>query len=481
MISDFQKSIFDLDATDTSRHLNLLPMVGVQEKNVAIDSAWFESPVQTLNQTSALFFSIHNYAPEDADNIRVTIAIDGQERPEGTLDITSGQITVDTAMITVMNTGWHSVVIRISDFPVTFDDTYFMAFEVADHLNILSINQSSPNPRIGAVFSDPGYFKLENATAGNIPYARFQEYNLVILNELIAMPSGLVASLKKFTEEGGNVFFIPASQGTSDEYNKLLSAFGANTFTDWKQQERQTGRINTDAFVFKDVFRRTSPNMRLPKVNASFPYAATGSKGQSLLNFRDGGDLITFYPSGKGSFTVMSSSLDEKINDLALQPEIFVPLLYKLMLYASDFPRMSYTIGIDHLIPVDKTKLDLEKETTVKGPVEFIPGLSPMGTTMLVDVQGQVQSSGVYEIIQEEKTAVMLAFNYDRTESDLAVTDLAAVQDTTGFTIWEEPEESNMTQLIESNRQGKQLWRWCLILGLLFIAFEIALIRLWKN
>ena len=481
MISDFQESIFDLSATDSTYITNLLPMVGVQEKNVAIDSAWFESPVQTLNQTSALYFSIHNYAPEDADNIRVTIAIDGQERPEGTLDIGGGQIKIDTAMITVLNTGWHSVVIRISDFPVTFDDSYYMSFQVAEHLNILSINQSAQNDRMVAVFSDAENFVYENATSSNIPYARFQEYNLIILNELTAIPSGLVAGLKKFTEEGGNVFFIPSGTGTPEQYNALLTSFNAHTFLPWKQQERQAGKINTDAFVFKDVFKRTSPNMRLPKVTASFPYAASGSKGQSLVSFRDGGDLISFYPSGKGSFSVMSTSLDEKINDLALQPEIFVPLLYKLTLYSADFPRMAYTIGVDHLIPVDKTLLRLDKETLVKGPAEFIPGLSPMGSSLLVDVQGQVRSSGVYEIIQEEKLAALLAFNYDRKESDLSVYDMSTLQDSTSFKVWEEPEETNLTQLIESSNQGKQLWKWCLILGLFFIAMEIALIRLWKN
>src|SRR5687767_7161309 len=82
LISDFQKSIMDVTAFDSSTTVNLLPLKSVREKNVAIDSAWFDSPVQTLNQNSTLLFSIHNYTPEDADNIRVTIDIDGQERPE---------------------------------------------------------------------------------------------------------------------------------------------------------------------------------------------------------------------------------------------------------------------------------------------------------------------------------------------------------------------------------------------------------------
>jgi len=74
-----------------------------------------------------------------------------------------------------------------------------------------------------------------------------------------------------------------------------------------------------------------------------------------------------------------------------------------------------------------------------------------------------------------------MAFNYDRKESDLAVTDVLALPQDGNLKVWADPEESDFTQLIESNRQGKQLWKWCIMLGLFFIAFEIALIRLWKR
>jgi hypothetical protein len=481
MISDFQQSIFDLSSTDSLQVINLLPMRGVQEKNVAIDSAWFESPVQTLNQTSSLLFAVHNYAAEDADNIRVTIDLDGQERPEGTFDLIAGQIMIDTAMITVLKTGWHTVAIRISDFPVTFDDTYFMSFHVAENLHILSINERAENKRIGAVFSDGEYFIAENSLANNIPYARLPEYNLIILNELTTIPSGLIAGLKKYADEGGNILFVPSATGAIEQYNALMRAMGANEFLPWSEQERQVGKINTEAFIYKDVFNRTRQNMRLPKVNASFPSSGSGTKGQSLLGFRDGGDLLTFYPQQKGAFCVLSSPLDEKVNDLVLQPEIFVPLLYKLTIYASTFSNMAYTIGVDHLIPIDRTLLDPEKGVQMKGPADFIPGISPMGSKVLLDVQGQVNSSGIYTLMQDDKMVSSLAFNYDRKESDLTLAAIEQMPENKGLKVWTDPEESDFTQLIEANRQGKQLWRWCLILGLLFIAIEIGLIRLWKK
>jgi hypothetical protein len=481
MISDFQESIFDLNPGDSTYPINILPMRGVREKNVAIDSAWFESPIQSLNQTSSLLFSVHNYAADEADNIRVNIGLDGQERPEGTFDIEAGQLVIDTANITILNTGWHSVAIRISDYPVTFDDTYFLSFYVAENLNVLSINEQSENKKISAVFADADYFVVEQAFSNNIPYARFQEFNLIVLNELTSLPSGLIAGLKKYVEDGGNLLFVPANNGPLDQYNILLKELGAREFLPWSISERQVGRLNSEAYIYRGVFNRMRPNMRLPKVSASYPTITSGTKGESLLTFRDGGDLLTFYTPGKGAFCVLSTSLDDQINDLVLQPEIFVPLLYNLTLYTSDARKLGYTIGIDNLIPIDKALLDQRTPVSLSGPSDFIPGISPMGSKMLIDVTGQVLSSGIYQLMQADQLIAFLAFNYDRRESDLALTNFEEMGKSNGLLIWDETEETNFTELIESNREGKLLWKWCILLALLFIGMEIALIRLWKN
>lgn len=480
MISDFQKSIFDLPANDTLSKINLLPMRGVQEKNVAIDSAWFESPIQTLNQTSPLLFSVHNYAGEDADNIRVTVELDGQERPEGTLDIAAGKVIIDTANITILKAGWHTLALRISDFPVTFDDAYYITFKVAEHVQILSINERSPNPRIAAVFADSDYFIVDNVVSNAIPFDRVQEYNLVVLNELVHISTGLSAALSKYVQEGGNVLFVPAADGPADQYNPFLHAMGAAEYQSWSTTERQVGKVNTEAFIYNDVFNRLKPNMRLPKVKGSFTYASTGSKGQSLLAFRDGGDLATFYTLGKGAFCALSSSLDENMNDLVLQSEIFVPLIYKMTIYAADASNIAYTIGVDHLIPVDRETFDPEKETVVRGASEFIPGIAFLGSKILLDVQGQVLTSGFYNLVQGDQLLAVMAFNYDRKESDLSLMDISAIVDHPAWTIWDHPDESDLTHLIVTGREGKPLWKWCIILSLLSIVLEIALIRLWK-
>lgn len=481
LISDFQKTIMDLDQGDSSYTINLLPLQSVREKNVAIDSAWFLSPVQMLNQTSTLLFSIHNYTPEDADNIRVTIDIDGQERPEGTVDITGEAIVIDTSNITVMKAGWHELAIRISDFPVTFDDSYFVSFYVDQNLKILSINDRGPNQSVTAVFSNPEEFILDQATANNLEYSAIPEYDLIIVNELPSISTGFISVLFKYVQEGGKALFIPSASGSLEQYNALMRTMGASLMQSYTIRDRQVGKINTDAFVYKDVFIRTRPNMRLPQVKASYELSGSGSRGQSLLSFRDGGDLVTFYTPGKGAFAVITSPLDQKINDLSLQPEVFVPLLYNMAIYASDYRKLAYKIGIDQLIAIDGTTISTSGDFMITGTADFIPGVSTLGSKVLLDVQNQVKESGFYKVTHDNQIAASLAFNYDRKESDLALTDIEDLPEGEEVKLWEDDEKKDFTRLIEETQQGKQLWKWCVIIALFFIGLEIALIRLWKN
>lgn len=480
MISDFQKSITDIDPEDTTYQLNLLPLYGVQEKNVAIDTAWFDSPVLTLNQTGALVFRIKNYSADDIDNIRLSVDIDGQERPEGSFDIEANSTLLDTIQITILSAGWHQVAVRISDFPVTFDDSYYLSYYVDEKLNVLSIYDKSDNPKYAALFGNNQAFTYQSSSVGQINYAGLNRFNLVLLHELPNLSSGLTSSLKQYIENGGKVLFIPSANASVENYNQFLRTFQASSFGNWSEGVREVNKVNTDAFLYKDVFKNTKPNMRLPKVNASYARAATGTQGQSLLAFRDGGDLATFYPIQKGALVVFSAPVDETINDISIQPEIFVPLLYKLAIYRNDARRISYTIGKDYLIPLEIPDYSPSANVSMEGPENFIPGISQMGKQVLIDVQGQVDQAGFYQLKNDVNLWASIAFNYDRNESDLALTPIEELPSNGKITIWDETAETDLSAMIKDVRQGKPLWKYCIILALVFLFIEIALIRLWK-
>jgi len=119
IISDFQKNISDLtNFRDTTIELNLLPLQSVQEKNISLDSAWFEAPVQMINQTNTLLVKVKNHSDEAADNVRLTIKQDGQIKPVGTLSIPANTSVTDSINLTILRTGWQEAELSITDYPV---------------------------------------------------------------------------------------------------------------------------------------------------------------------------------------------------------------------------------------------------------------------------------------------------------------------------------------------------------------------------
>src|SRR5690606_4698341 len=190
----------------------------------------------------------------------------------------------------------------------------------------------------------------------------------------------LSSAISQYVQAGGKVLFVPAENNQTLSYNPFLQQMGAAQFGEWVTTEREVSSINTDAFIFRDVYKGTRSNMRLPKTGSSYTKASSGTMGQALLKYRDGGEMATFYTQGKGAMVVLNAPLDERHNDLTLQPEVFVPLLYKLAIYRSDTRRLAYTIGQDFLIPIDIPDFVPSAQMQITGPESFIPGMSQMGS-----------------------------------------------------------------------------------------------------
>ncbi|MGB1217727.1 MAG: BatA domain-containing protein, partial [Saprospiraceae bacterium] len=183
IISDFQKNITDvLEEKDTIIDFNLVPLQSVKKQNISIDSAWFMSPVQMLNQNNPLLVKVRNISDEKAENIRLELNHKGQSKPVGTLNIPAQSEVIDTVNITVLKPGWHEADLSITDYPVQFDDKLYFTFNVPDKINILVINSGRKNKYLDAVFSGISLFNIKNVQSSNLDYSEFSNYNLIVLN-----------------------------------------------------------------------------------------------------------------------------------------------------------------------------------------------------------------------------------------------------------------------------------------------------------
>ena len=487
VISDFQKNISDFENfSDTTMEMNLIPLQSVQERNISIDTAYFDSPVQMLNQTNTLVIRVHNHSDTEAENIRLSLQHDGQTKPVGTLNIPPRTSKTDTVNITILKTGWHEAELKITDYPVQFDDTYYFSFNVAQEINTLVINEASSNKYLDAAFRGISYFKVTNQQSRSLDYAKFPTYQLIVMNGLTNVSSGLTSELKQYVRNGGNLLVFPGVNANISSYKSFLNDFPANELVSLEKAERKVADVNVEEFIFKDVFENRSANLKLPVTKVNYKISSFGGRGEEkLLSYRDGSTFIGKYRREQGNLYLCSAPLDEEYSNLVRNAEIFVPMLYKMAISTAKDIQIAYTIGKDEVIEANNSFTGTgEMVYKLKGrSEEFIPTQKAIGSKVILGVNNQISDAGFYNLfLNQTENLDKFAFNFDRKESNLDyynATDLAEAAGTRA-TIIEGTNAVDITQLIGERSRGIVMWRWFIIAALAFLILEALLLRIWK-
>ncbi|NND34567.1 MAG: hypothetical protein HKN76_18420 [Saprospiraceae bacterium] len=481
-ISDFQENITDLDLSDTLFEYNLIPLQAVIEQNVSLDSAWFEAPVQMINQVNKLLVRVHNWSDQKVENIQLSIKREGTVKPVGSFSIEANSSYIDTVFLTLTIPGIQKAELKITDFPVQFDDTYFLSFEVKQKIETLIVNAGPVNRYVESAFGSEAYFVKTNQNASNLDYTSFNQYELILLNELSEISSGLSAALKNYLEQGGNVLMFPAATANLVSYNDFLTMINAGSLEMYDTTGRVVNYYNTDEFIFNDVFERTRGNVRLPTTTGN--YIVSNRLGaEKLLGYRDGKSFLTKYVVTRGNFYLCTAPLDLAFNNLVTQAEVFIPMLYKMALSSSERSKIAYSIGNDSYVEMENRASGADVVYKVTGPSSFIPGQVTHGKQVTLSLHDQVKEAGFYDVyLKEGEMLKTFAFNSDRLESNPACLNLSMLQNTYGgdATIIAQTQQANLGEFIKEKDKGVILWKYCLILALIFLALETLIIRFWS-
>ena len=482
LISDFQKNIVDIEE-DTTLNTYLIPLQSAEQRNVYVDSIWFESPIRMLNTVNKLLVRLNNTGEAEVENSQLTLKINGQIKALNNFTIGAKSQLVDTVSFTITQTGWHNSELSISDYPIDFDDTYYFSFDVAENIKILAINQSGTNPYLNALFKGSDEFDFQNQSYSQLDYDKLAQNQLIILNQLQNISSGLSSKLQEYIEEGGSVLVFPSDNIDLTTYNNFLKAVNANTFTKVNREQRQIDYINTQQEIFNDVFEKLPRNIDLPYSRLSYDMTSFSNTDEEIvLKYKGGRSFLSKYNVGSGKVYVAASSLNIKQNNLASHA-IFVPMLYKIALLGSKSGQLAYTIGKDEVVEV-ATKISIgETPFKLKGnSEEFIPGQRVIGSNLLLTLNNALKNAGIYQLYMEENQPLhYLGFNFNRQESILDYWAEKELKDQfTGKKI-EVLDAAAIGTTVVNLDKGKEYWKICLILALVFLALEILLLRLWKS
>ena len=487
-ISDLQAktSTPTKNSTDSLLSIYIVPVTPKVESNIYIDSCWFDTPSRLSLQPDILHVRIRNAGDKDIENVSVKLTLNGVQRSVGTTNVSAESFEDLELNFTNAASGLQRIEVSIQDYPITYDDRYHLSFNLANEINVLSVDGASASNSISKLFSAEGNFVYTAVSDGALDYSTLNTTDLVVLNEVPGFSSGMIQELMKFVSAGGSLLYIPSAKPDLSSTNELLLAIGAEQLGASDSSKLKVEGVNLKSKVFKNVFTEWEDRIDLPVVNRHFgTQVRNTASSERLLSLANGQPLLSSYRLEKGNSHVLSVPLRDDWTNFH-RHALFVPTFYNIALNSVSNGVSMEVIGSNELIPISPNVPGSEtlEITDMDASTSFKPEriARPNGAGILV--HDQITKDGHY-LLRSSKgdTLQQLSFNFNRTESDMKflttdeLTRLAQDLGITNLSIVDGNTES-LFNTIQEIHDGKQLWRLFLILALLCLLFETVLIRI---
>lgn len=490
IVSDFQQSNTDIEAlsNDTTSTIYLIPTQAENTNNIYIDSCWFESPVRQLNQQEQLHVVITNTSNQIMKDVPLKLYINNQQKAISSFTINPYETIDSTLSYTNIESGLITAKIQLTDYPITYDDDFYLSYEVANHINVLCLFEKDSNKVISSIFANDDYIELKQQNINQLDFSILQQQHLIVLSAAKKISSGLAQELSNFIKNGGSVFIIPSLDMDIENFNQFLNNMNINGFSQKHDTTQlKVGQINLEDIHYNNVFENVPKNMNMPFVRNHFKLGNTFNANKTpLLTLENGEELLIKYPINQGTVYVLTSPIDSKSGNLASH-SLLVPTVYKMAINSITPQPLYYTIGNDKIVQLKNTG-NFENKLTVKATDEaneFIPEIRKTNTGIALNMHDQIKNAGNYLILNNGEPIAAIGYNYNRKESDLKTytpDELQQIINDNGLQHIKiiNSSEETIANAISNINNGKQLWKYCVILALLFLGIETLLLKYWK-
>ncbi|MFA5417731.1 MAG: BatA domain-containing protein [Bacteroidales bacterium] len=488
IFSDFQKNTADLQNIPADSNINYLffPLQNIRYNNLVVDSLWFAEPMLIPGRKSTCLIRLKNNASTDYEKIPVILIINRQQKAVAGVDL-KAHSSIDISMsYTPESAGWKYGEVKIEDYPITFDDQLFFAVKVVPHLNILAISNNGSSPALRQLFGSDSLFLLHQESAQHINYNRFNQYNLIILNSLNEITSGLTTQLVHYMEQGGHVVVI--SGGNLSEAGLLQQTQSGRIAVIDTSKTRVSG-IKITSPLFKNSIGRIPKNADLPIVLQHSRYIFPVQSGvESLVSLLNGDDLLARKNIGKGQLYILSSGLDRSYGNLSSNL-LFVPIMAGIASLSGSPEPLFYTVGQDEQLNFKlSTHLQKDKPMTIMkqdGEESFIPEQLIQKGQLQLTLFGNIKTSGYYNLMLNDSLVAAMAFNYSRNESDLRSyqpSEIDSICKASGIPHYRivDLTDASFTEVINALQKDSPIWKLFIIFALLALLAEGLLLRLSK-
>jgi hypothetical protein len=303
------------------------------------------------------------------------------------------------------------------------------------------------------------------------------------------IPAGVSRQLATWIEGGGSAFIFPHPEQDLSDLNTWIQANGVGQYLAKKELKEGIDVNSPDMAhpLFEGVFRKGKNNsVRGPVVYSWFPLQKSAqSTLTEVMKFQDGTPFLWDARPGKGQLMGATVYPDSRMSDLPLK-SIFLPILYRSLLILTHSSRNDLAWDIGSIQPVVLKGGGAEVVKLIgKDKTEFVPEQFNRPGQVVLNFQKQFPSPGIYEVTGQTKSGEKMAFNYPASESDLETVRGDELQrqlrefasENTEIKVLESNKD-NLSKDLEISETGVPLWKWFLLLALIFVGAEMLLMYL---
>ncbi len=484
--SDFQKS-YTLDVNkigaDTTNETILIAMANKTVSNVYIDSVWTENIFVRESEKNKLFVALKNTYNTKTVKLKFKINNIQTGLVSATIDTKSTSLVSFNFELT--NSKPASCELIIENDEVTFDNKYYFVLYPTPKVKVLNITNSQDSYTKQVYTSEKTFEIIENKQ-GLISQSDMKKSNFIVVDGFDKLKQNELETLKDYVAKGKQVLAFPSENATE---NTLISS---GAYFGWQNIKylNQTPSNESKLFMafpdvsnpfFKNIFEKTNRQADMPFIK---PIFQINEKSNILLKSTDNEAFVCYKKIGNGLLYLCNTPLYQNNTNL-MRHAIFVPFMYKMALTSiKNSPSLSYSIDSKWIkIPYILTNND-KPISFVKDNTSYIVQPTQNNENLQFELPPNVPGAGIYSLILSDSLTIPLALNIPKNESILEYYSKQELQSVfknyKNIKIQDFEEIDTNNSVIINQNNDLEIWKYCLLISLLFLLIEIALIRYFK-
>lgn len=486
-ISDFQKNNCNINLlqNDTVHHFHILQVHAKNLSNVDVDSCWFLSPVMREGYQASLMVRVYNYSEDDVVKLPLRLYINDEQVAISSIDVAAHSYADIPMNYTIHTAGINYGKIEINDAPITFDDRLYFSYNINSATKIIAIQEKEENRYLHALYGTDSLFQYQTMNVNQINYSQFAGSQLVVLDQIKSISSGLGDELKKFVSAGGNLMVFPNEELDADSWKNFLTSLDLRYYQSLVKQDIKAGNINYESRYFQNTMEKNDDILDMPAISQYYQLSASVSSDEDIISLENGESLLSAYPVGKGKVFLSTVALNDNFGSAHKNAIFFIPL-HNIGIINQINTVLYNVIGKDDMQVLPQISDNTENLFTIKkkeADFEFVPEQRNLGNETILYFHDQVQDAGFYDVVKGNYQFARLAFNYNRAESDLTYYSEEEIDEmiknSHGNISQIDMKTKDLKQAVSNDLQGTQLWRIFLFIALISLLAEVLLLRFW--